>query len=122
LSKNKSAAGRPTKKTDTRVAILLDCLERGMPVQRACEFARVNRSTLHRWKEKDEDFATEVAYSRGVAIKRLILKVEEKEPWKILKNIDSKHFKDQVDITSEQRVLYEVDAGDEEDADEFPGY
>ena len=106
--------GRPTSKTDKRVAVLLDALSHAMPFKRACEFAMIHPSTGYRWMERDKDFATQAAYSTAMAIQGLIKATVEKDPWKVLKNIDSEHFKDRTEMVVTPSAEFLIKSGDRE--------
>jgi len=113
--------GAPTKKTTERVRVLLSALERALLVKRACDLAMISYDTFYRWLKEDETFLIQVREAKSKAIERLVGKVEDKDPWKILKNADSEHFKDNVEVNSTERYIYEIDSGDG-DTDEFSGY
>lgn len=90
----------PSKKVPDVIGIILQCLEDGMPVKRACQYAQIHPDTFYGWCEKDSSFRLKADFAKSAAIRRLIKKQEDKDPWKILKNIDSEHFKDE----QEQKV------------------
>ena len=79
--------GRPSKLTPTRVRILSECFQNAMTTNIACDYANISRDTFYSWFEKDEDFRTQMNYAKAMAAQRLLKKVEEKEPWKLLKNV-----------------------------------
>jgi hypothetical protein len=87
-----------SKKSDRRVEIILECLRAGMPVKRACEFARIDKQTFYNWYNNDPAFRLEADYSKSHAIRALISGVAKKDPWKLLKNLDSEHFKDEIPV------------------------
>jgi hypothetical protein len=92
--KIRKRAGAKSKKTPERVAILLQCLTEGMPLDRSCDFAEIDRKTAYRWMWEDRDFATQVRFARSTAIKTLVGLVQVKDPWKILRSLDPKNFND----------------------------
>lgn len=92
---SETGPGRPTKFTDERVKILLECLEDNMPLNKACDYAKIARQTIYNWMKEDENFSTQVSYAKSAGERRLVRKVEDKDPWKILKNTDPENFKDE---------------------------
>lgn len=79
--------GRPTKLSPERVRILSECFQNAMTTNIACDYANISRDTFYSWYEKDENFRTQMNYAKAMAAQRLLKKVEEKEPWKLLKNV-----------------------------------
>lgn len=74
-----------------------------MSVEKACNFAKVSKVTYYEWLKEHEDFRTEMAFAESIGIRRVTKKVEDKDPWKILKNKDPKNFKDvQTVLTDEE--------------------
>lgn len=104
---DKKKRGRPTLKTQDRMDIILDALRKAMPMKRACEFAMLDPTTVYRWMEKDKDFAAKANYSKAHAIQALIVGVAKKDPWKLLKNLDSEHFKEhlELELTPPRRLV-----------------
>lgn len=86
----------PSKKSSERVEILLECLANHMPVKRACEFAQIDKQTFYNWYKEDTAFRLKADYAKSKSIRELIARTAEKDPWKILKNLDSENFKDEV--------------------------
>lgn len=52
--------GRPSKITKVTVAKLISVLKLSVPVETACEYAGINKSTFYRNYETNEAFATEI--------------------------------------------------------------
>lgn len=81
--------------TPERVGILSECFENAMTTNVACDYANIARDTFYSWYEKDEDFRTQMNYSRALAAKKLLKRIEEKDPWKLLKNIYKGEYVDE---------------------------
>lgn len=103
-----------SKKTDQRVGKILECLRAAMPIKRACEFAQINKDTFYDWYNNDAAFRLEADYAKSHAIRALIAGVAKKDPWKLLKNIDSEHFRDEVSVKETRRAIIEIDSGNGE--------
>jgi len=100
-----------TKKTPATVEVLLKCLEAGMPVDRSCDFAKIDRKTFYNWIAKDKELSTRVRFARAKVIKSLVGMVAIKDPWKILRSLDPKNFNDQVTLFhGEHEVDEEMEA------------
>lgn len=110
----KSNGGRPSLKTADRIEILLNALERPMPLKRACEFAGIDDQTPVNWAKKDKGFSLRMAYAKAKGIGLAIDATMKKEPWKILKNIDSECFKDDPQTSVNITQIFTVRAGDKE--------
>jgi len=109
--------------TDQKKEELFEALRKALPVTIACDLIGIPRQTVYDWMKKNDAFRTQVNICKAEAIRGLVAMTgKQGGAWKLLKNLGKEEFKEHVDITSEQRVMFEVDAGDEEDADEFPGY
>ena len=103
--KPESRPGRPSKKTEPKVRILLDAIERAIPLNLACDHARIGRTTFYDWMKVDDDFRTQVAYARSKAVGELVREVRKRDPWKILKNIAPEEFKDSVEAPTQAPIL-----------------
>lgn len=106
--------GRPTKKVDARLEILLDALRDGMPIKRACDFAMISDDVFYKWVREDEVFAMNVKYARSYKIRGLLKEVTKKDPWKLLKSLDSEHFKDETHqeikwLMMKREIIGEID-------------
>ena len=58
---------RPTKRTPALEEKIFQCLEIGLSERTAAEFARIDHSTMERWKAKDKSFATTVKEVQSTA-------------------------------------------------------
>lgn len=95
--KNKPGAGRPTKKTKEVIEILLDCFNRGLNVKTACHLANIDEGTFCKWKQKDQNFATQINYAKATKVKQLHARVELDDPKFILKNMEPSLYRDKID-------------------------
>lgn len=59
-------AGRPTKKNDETVALLLSAFAQGAAVYEACESAKIDTATFYRWINNDRDFAAKIADAKDL--------------------------------------------------------
>ena len=110
--KKQNKSGAPTKKTTEIVDILLKCLTAGFHVETACGYAKINKTTFYNWLEKDRDFSTQVAYAKAGAVMRLAQAVERDDPWKILKNIAPKLYRDKIEFQREADSTVIFNVGD----------
>lgn len=99
------------KQSDERVKILLQCMQEGMPVKRACEFAQIEKQTFYNWCRDDPDFRLKMDYAKSFAIRNLVKAVAKKDPWKILKNVDSEHFKENVELDIAPQTILRITDG-----------
>lgn len=121
IDKQPGETGPPTKFSEERLKIILDAIQRAVPIKRACELAMITDQTLRNWTKEDDLILLKVREAKAKAVERLVGKVEDKDPWKILKNADREHFKDHVEETVVERFEFAIDAGDGEE-DVFGGY
>lgn len=89
--------GRPTKKTPEIVEILMQCLKEGLHVETACAYAKINKQTFYNWLKEDENFSTQIEFAKSEAIRMLSMSVRNDDPWKILKNLAPKLYRDKID-------------------------
>lgn len=105
----KKKAGRPRKDTEANTAIIVDAVARGVPPQIACHLAGVAERTVRHWVQTDEEFCRRMQYAHAIHEQSLIDEVKKKDPWKLLKNWDSIHFKDEVSIEQRRVVEHRVE-------------
>ena len=91
------------KQDPERIDIILRELEETGCYKTACELAQISVKSLERWMEADEILAMKCNYAKSKKIKRVAEKVEEKDPWKILKNIGKDRYQDEIKLTEETR-------------------
>ena len=103
---------RKSKKVDGHVRILLDAIQSGMPVNLACDFAQIGRTTFYEWHKSDSGFRTQIAYAKSKAIREFISLVAKKDPWKILKNLAPEDFKDYRNVVVDNSTPIDVVFGD----------
>jgi hypothetical protein len=94
--------------------IVLNALRNSLPLELAAHAALVTPQTLYGWLKDDEDFKVRCEEAKQVATTRLVGLTEAKDPWKILKNQASKHFKDIVETKVDLRYTEEVETTDGE--------
>jgi hypothetical protein len=84
-----------------------------MTKEKACDFAKISKTTFYEWLRENEDFRTEMAFAEAIGIRRVTRKVEDKDPWKILKNKDPENFKDEPPIVFkfEKKEVIELPTG-----------
>jgi hypothetical protein len=99
----KKGAGRPTKKTDDRLEILRQCLEEGMPLDRACDYAQIDPKTPLNWAEKDSEFSAKLRFWRAAPVRTLVRLLALKDPFKLLRALDPKNFNDEMTFHMEHR-------------------
>ena len=61
--------GRPTKLTKERVAKLVEVLKLGMPMEKACKYADIDKTNVYRRAKKDKAFRIEIESARYFATK-----------------------------------------------------
>lgn len=97
--------GRPSKKSDAVVRIILDQLKL-VPVEKiACGYAKISHDTLQRWKEADPDFCLEIESAKAIGSGKYIDKLGDKDPHKILKAADYETWKDRTENQQDIKVL-----------------
>lgn len=116
-NKTKKKRGPKTKKTDERIAILLEALNSYMPLDMACHFAQIDYSTLWRWCQADENLAMRINFARASVVRGLIrkvLKTDPQGPWKVLQALDRRNFGNKTSGPPEEapRELHEYDQED----------
>lgn len=97
VPKNAPGAGRPTLKTESVIEILLANRRLGLSPKTCAGLARISVDSIYRWINDDVDFAAKWADASGQAVKSLHMMVAKKDPWKILKNLDSEVYKDRIE-------------------------
>ena len=55
-AKKKNKGGRPTKRDEIAEALILGILRTGLSYETAAEAAKIDKTTLHRWRKEDPDF------------------------------------------------------------------
>lgn len=95
--KTTRGVGRPTRKTNEIVEILLSCIRSGFHIETACGYAKINKQTFYNWLDKDKDFSTQVDFAKSESVMRLAQRVAEEDPWKILKNIAPRLYRDKIE-------------------------
>ena len=116
----KKKPGGISKKTDARVAILLNALEKYMPFTKACDYAEIDRTTGWRWLQADPDLATRVRYSMSKAELDVLAELVKKDPKFWIKNMDSENFRDMVEVNETKRHVISIET--EDGTDQFAGY
>lgn len=99
--KKKGKPGRPTLKSDGIIQVLIDALEEGMPLDRACDLAGIDRNTAYNWMQSDRVFSARVRLARAKVVQELVRDVRKKDAtghWKILRSLDPKNFGDEIRI------------------------
>lgn len=66
-AKPRSKGGRPTKRTAETEAVILGVIGSGLSLDTAADRAQVDRSTVLRWMQQDDGFATAVRKARSEA-------------------------------------------------------
>lgn len=91
-----SGPGRPTKKTDSRIKILKECLLSSMPVEIACSYAKITKQTYDNWCKSDPDFLVEMEFYKAQGVQPLLEKIADQDPWKLAKNIFPSVLRDKI--------------------------
>ena len=106
-------AGRPSKNTDERRSIILEAIQNKMPLYLAANYAKLDRTTLHRWIRQDVEFATQIEWAKAKAAGVLIDKVasDSNGAWKLLKNLQPDYFKDE-QIQQTNQFLIQIKGSD----------
>lgn len=107
---NPKSPGRPTKKSDERMAIILDGLENYLPFDIACDYAKVHERTAARWMAEDEDFALAVSYAKSKAQRGVVSDLVKKDPKYWLQKRDAKNWAD-TDQPKEFKVIVNMPNG-----------
>ena len=92
--------GRPTKKTPEIVEILMNSIAQFGHIELACGHAQIDRQTFYNWLNSDADFSTQIEYAKTLCGMRLAQKVEKEDPqgpWKLLKNVWPKLYRDRIE-------------------------
>lgn len=118
-------AGRPTKKTELNRQIILIELAKCPVLENACDCAGVSYETLRIWLNEDPNFKAQVKAIIGTEVMSLYTSVKDRDPWKLLKNVGRRHFKENPDEQIVQQFTWKIgrtDEDDDSDGETFPGY
>lgn len=97
--------GRPTKKTDAVVRVILEQLK-DIPIEKfACNIAKVSHDAFEEWKKNDPGFALEVDSAKAIGQRKSIQKLDDKDPHKILLASDYNTWKQRTENQQEIKVL-----------------
>jgi IS30 family transposase len=99
----------PDKRTPELEEIVLESLRKALPLELAAHAAMVTPQSVYNWIREDETFRKRCEHAKQCATNRLVGLTEAKDPWKILKNQASKHFKDIVETKVDLRYTEEVE-------------
>lgn len=108
-------AGAPSKDTPAIRQIILDAIaKRKMPLYLAAAYGKISRETLRVWMRDDPDFLAQIEYAKAEAAGELIDKVssDSNGAWKILKNLQAEHFKDEVEVKETHHTILTLEAPD----------
>lgn len=97
--------GRPTKKNDAVVRVILEQLRRRPIEKHACNIAKIDQDTLKAWKDCDPNFSLEVESAKAIGQQDLIDKLGEKDPHKVLLASDYNTWKQRTENQQEVKVL-----------------
>lgn len=97
--------GRPTKKNDAVVRVILEQLK-DIPIEKyACGIAKISHDTLQAWKEADPNFSLEVDSAKAIGQRKSIQKLDDKDPHKILLASDYNTWKQRTETQQDIKVL-----------------
>ena len=97
--------GPPSKKTDTRIRIIIEQLKR-IPIEKyACNIAKIHPDTLQRWKNEDPELCLEIEHAKSIGQNPLIEKLGDKDPHKVLKASDYETWKDRTENQLDVKML-----------------
>lgn len=97
--------GRPTKKTDAVVRVILEQLK-DIPIEKyACNIAKVSHDAFEEWKRRDPGFALEVDSAKAIGQRKSIQKLDDKDPHKILLASDYNTWKNRTENQVDVKVL-----------------
>lgn len=99
--------GAPSKLTDDRMERFLDAYEKGLPINRCCEYVGIVKSTYQLWLAKGEagtssdysEFSARIREARFRRERALIKSIEDDRSWQarryLLMLIDKESYTDQ---------------------------
>ncbi len=94
------------------MTVLCQGLEEGMTFRVACDFADITYVTAYKYIKEEPIYQNMVNLARAKCVQRLLPKVEEKDPWKLLKSIYKGEYVDdpsvQLNVNVDQRPLIDT--------------
>lgn len=107
--------GRPRTDTPEVLAIIYASLTQCPIDEIACQAAGISMRTYDRWRAENEEFRLKTDRLTSDHLKELYGDVRNKDPWKLLKNVGKKWFKEHVEIVlDEERHSVKLPDGREE--------
>lgn len=103
--------GGSWKNREVQIILLKDAFGRGLNIKAACDYAELSRETYYKWIKEIPQLGRIFDKARAdYAVNKLLPKVEEKEPWKLLKSLYPGEYSDDpvVKINIDARPLINV--------------
>jgi len=73
----KKKAGASTKRTEERVEAIIECLELGMSLKGATEYAGIAFQTFNEWRKKDSEFNDQIEKARNRMERSMLERIRE---------------------------------------------
>ncbi len=101
--------GRPTKKNPEKMAEIIRHVRDGIPIEHVAALCNIGEQTIRDWRRDDEDFRARIDCAKSRSIADLMKRVRNESggAWKLLKNLDKKNFRENVELdhTSSDRSM-----------------